>query len=185
MTETAHNQLVADLARKTLEQIKPGSKDLELFDIYSEEYFRLPQQALAGMEVKNRPLGSGFGIGEIILVPILLWLGGKIADKVTDKLLDRGLHLMVSGLSQDESANPALRLIKRLLQKFGFGKTVKSTPAELAILPPLTIAEKQALRAETLVDPEVKALVSRYQLSETLIVSLVDAMVANLPINPN
>jgi hypothetical protein len=31
----------------------------------------------------------------------------------------------------------------------------------------------------------VKALVSKYQLSETLLVSLVDAMVDNLPINPN
>lgn len=185
MTETTHNQLVVDLARKTLEQIEPKSKELERFDIYSEEYFRSPKQALAGMEVKNRPLGSGFGIGEIILVPILLWLGGKIADKVTDKLLDRGLNLMVTGVSQEEPSNPALRLIKRLLQKLGFGKTVKSTSAELAILPPLTIAEKQALRAETLVDPQVKALVSKYQLSETLLVSLVDAMVDNLPINPN
>ncbi|KAM3114000.1 hypothetical protein [Phormidesmis sp. 146-33] len=185
MTEEGRKQLVEDLARKTLEQIEPESKELKQFDIYSEEYFRSPQKALEGMQVKDRPAGSGLGIGEIVLIPILLWLGSKIADKVTDKILDRGWNLMIEDLSKDEPANPVIRFLKSLFRKLDFGRAVKSTPSKLSILPPLTIAEKQELRQETLADPEVKALVSQYKLSDALLVSLVDAMVANLPVNPN
>ncbi|NEO70607.1 hypothetical protein [Moorena sp. SIO3H5] len=184
MTKQERQQFVENLARKTMEQVEPESKDLELFDIYSEEYFKYPKKALEGMQVKDRPVGSGFGIGEIILVPILLWLGSKIADKVIDKLLDRGWNLIVEDLSKDKPSNPIIRFLKNILKKFGFksaAKSTKSTPLDLSILPPLTIVEKQQLRQETLAEPEVKALVSQYNLSDTLIVSLIDAMVANLP----
>lgn len=185
MTEEVRQQFVEDLARKTLEQIEPESKELKQFDIYSEEYFRSPKKALEGMQVKDRPVGSGFGIGEIVLAPILLWLGSKIAEKVTDKLLEGGLNLLSEDFSKDEPSNPVIRFFKGFLKKLGFGSAVKSAPLELSMLPPLTIVEKQQLRQQTLADPEVKALVSKYNLSDTLIVSLVDAMVAYLPVNPN
>jgi len=185
MTEEGYQQLVEDLARKTLEQIKPESEELKQFDIYSEEYFRSPKKALEGMQVKDRPAGTGFGIGEIVLAPILLWLGSKIAEKVTDKLLEGGLNLMSEDFSKDEPSNLVIRFFKGLLKKLGLGSAVKSAPLELSMLPPLTIVEKQQLRQQTLADPEVKALVSKYKLSDTLIVSLVDKMVANLPVNPN
>lgn len=181
MTKQGRKQFVENLARKTLEQVDPESKDLELFDIYSEEYFQYPKKALEGMQVKDRPVGSGFGIGEIILVPIILWLGSKIADKVIDKLLDRGWNLIIEDLSKDEPSNPVIRFFKNLLNKFGLKSAAKSTSLDLSILPPLTILEKQQLCQETLADSEVKALVSQYNLSDTLIASLVDAMVANLP----
>ena len=185
MTEEGRQQLVEDLARKTLEQIEPGSKELRQFDIYSEEYFRSPKKALEGMQVKDRPAGSGLGIGEIVLIPILLWLGSKLADKVTDKILERGWSFMVEDLSKDEPSNPVIRFLKSLFRRLDFGRAVTSTPSKLSILPPLTIAEKQELCQETLADPEVKALVSKYKLSDALLVSLVDAMVVNLPVNPN
>jgi hypothetical protein len=185
MIKKKSQQLVEDLARKTLEQIEPASKELKQFDIYSEEYFRSPKKALEGMQIKDRPIGSGFGIGEIVLAPILLWLGSKIADKVTDKLLERGLNLLSEDFSRDKPSSPVVRFLKEFLKKIGFVSAVKSPPLELSILPPLTMIEKQHLQQQTLADPEVKALVSKYKLSETLIVSLVDAMVANLPVTPN
>jgi hypothetical protein len=185
MAESENQKLIEDLARKTLEQIEPGSKELKQFDIYSEEYFKSPKKALEGMEVKDRPLGSGFGIGEIILIPFLLWLGGKITDKVTDKLLEHTLSFAAEDMSKDEPSSPILRFIKQFLRKVGFEREVKTRPLELSMLPSLTITEKQELRKETLADPEVKALVSRYNLSNELVVKLVDAMVANLPINSN
>jgi len=185
MTEKGSQQLVEDLARKTLEQIEPASKELKQFDIYSEEYFRSPEKALEGMQIKDRPVGSGFGIGEIVLAPILLWLGSKIAEKVTDKLIEGGLNLLSEDFSKNEPSSPVIRFLKGFLKKLGFRSAVKSPPLALSMLPPLTIVEKQQLRQQTLADPEVKALVSKYKLSDALVVSLVDAMVANLPVNPN
>ena len=186
MTEEWHQQFVEDLARRTLEQIEPESKELKQFAIYSEEYFRSPKKVLEGMQVKDTPVGSGFGIGEIVLAPILLWLGSKIADKVTDKILEGGLKLMSEDFSKDEPSNLVIRFFKGLLKKLGLGSAVKSASLELSMLRPLTIVEKhQLLRQQTLADPEVKALVSEYKLSDTLILRLVDAMVANLPVNPN
>ena len=185
MTEKGSQQLVEDLARKTLEQIEPASKELKQFDIYSEEYFRSPKKALEGMQVKDRPVGSGFGIGEIVLAPILLWLGSKILEKVTDKILEGGWNLVSEDFSKDEPSNSVIRFLKGVLKKLGLGNVARSAPLELSMIPPLTIVEKQQLRQQTLADPEVKALVSRYELSDTLIVNLVDAMVANLPVNPD
>lgn len=185
MAKEGREQFVEDLARKTLVQIEPESRELEQFDIYSEEYFRSPKKALEGMQVKDKPVGSGFGIGEIVLVPILLWLGSKIAEKATDKLLERGWNLLSEDFSKDEPSSAVTRFLKGFLKKMGFGSVVKPQPLELSMLPPLTIVEKQQLRQQTLADPEVKALVSKYKLSNTLIESLVDAMVANLPVNSN
>ena len=172
MTQDRRKQFVADLAFKTLEQIEPGSRELDDFEIYSEEYFKSPKKVLDGMEVKDRPIGSGLGVGEVLLTPVLLWLGGKIADKVTDMILDR----LINDIAQDRPSNPVIRFFKNFLSKFGVGKKAKST-----LPPPLTIRQKQVIREETLADPEVKALVSKYKLSNDLVVNLVDAMVANLP----
>jgi hypothetical protein len=184
MTEKGHRQLVADLARKTLEQIDPDSEELKLFNIYSEDYFRSPKKALEGMKVKETPVGGGFGVGEAILIYILLWLGQKVADKAIDRLLDRGFDFIEKDLSQAQPSNPALRLLKQLLQKLGLW-TVKSTPLDLSTLPPLTIIQQQQVREETLADPDVKALALEYQISDIQIVRWVDATVANLPVKPN
>lgn len=181
MTEKGSKQLAADLARKTLEQIEPESEELRLFDIYSEDYFRSPKKALERM--KDTPMGGG-GIGEAILVFILLKLADKAIEKLLDKGLDKGLDFIEKDLSKDQPSNPALRLFKRLLQKLGFG-TVKSPPLDLSILPPVTIAQQQEIRERILADFEVKALIRESQLSEAQIVRLIDQTVANLPVKPN
>ncbi|MGH7999436.1 MAG: hypothetical protein ACREPR_08425 [Brasilonema sp.] len=169
MTEALRNQLVADLARGTLEQIEPDSDELELFEATSEEFFRNPDRVFEGVQVKDRPLGSGFGIGEIILTPVLLWLANK--------LLDLAWSLVVQKPIENKLSERVNRFINRLLSKLGLVK-----PAETSTFPTLTPTQLQQLREKTLADAQLQKLVREYKLSNAMMARLVNVMVANIPV---
>jgi hypothetical protein len=166
ITNTRH-ETVEELALKSLKDIEPNSDELDLFNATSEEYFSNPDQVLEGIKVEDKPAGIGFGIGEILLTPVLLWLGNK--------LLDLAWGLVKKPL-EEELGPPVGRFIKKLLKKFGIVKEAKPTT-----FPPLTPPELQQLRQQALADSELKRLVAEYKLSDALAVKLVDTMIANIP----
>lgn len=167
MLTDSRQQTVEELALKSLKDIEPNSDELEFFDATSEEYFRNPDRVLEGAKVEDRPVGSGFGIGEVLLAPVLLWLGSKLLDLAWS---------LVKKPIEEELGPPVSRFIKKLLKKFGIVKEAKPTT-----FPPLTPPELQQLRQQALADSELKRLVAEYKLSDALAVKLVDTMIANIP----
>ena len=165
--ETSRQQSVANLAYSTLEQIAPDSQELGLFQATQEEYFRNPQRALDGIQVDDRPVGSGLGIGEIILTPVLLWIGGKLLDLAWE---------LVKAPVEEELSGPVSRFIRRLLQRLGLAKESRS-----ADFPVLTLAQQQQLRQKTLADHELQQLVKQYALAPELTTQLVNVMVSKIP----
>lgn len=166
MITDSRQQTVEELALKSLRDIEPNSDEMAFFDATSEEYFRNPDKVLEGVKVEDRPVGSGLGIGEILLTPVLLWLGGKLLDLAWD---------LVKKPIEEELAPSVSRFIKKLLRKYGIVKEAKPTT-----FPPLSPVELQQLRQKALSDSELKRLITECKLSDALAVQLVDTMIANI-----
>jgi hypothetical protein len=165
--DNPRQQPVAELAYETLQQLEPDSQELALFQATQEEYFRNPQRALDGMRVKDRPIGSGLGIGELILTPVLLWLGGKLLDLAWD---------LVKKPIEEELSDPVSRFIRQLLQRFGLVK-----PDQPDHFPALTPAQKEQLQRLTLADGEFQKLAKQHALAPDLTTQLVTVMVNQIP----
>jgi hypothetical protein len=168
--ESSNQQLIANLAYDTLKQVNPDSEEIPLFQVTQEAYFRNPQKALEGVKVEDRPVGSGLGIGEALLTPVLLWLGGKLLDLAWD---------LVKKPIEEELSDPVSRFIRRLFKQLGLFKQPKPVT-----LPVLTLKQQQQLRQMTLADAEVQQLAAHYSLAPELTIKLVDVMVSKIPTSP-
>lgn len=170
MTIDLDNQLITDLARETLAEVAPN--ELELFPAISKAYFRNPTKVLDDAET-DKPLGAGTVVGEMILIPVILWLANKIVDLAWDILVKKPL---VDG----DGIERISQFIKSLLSKLGLGKQERPKA-----LPKMTINELQLLHKNLLADPDFYRITGRYNLSPEQMNQLISRMIKILSINNN
>jgi hypothetical protein len=76
VTETASNQLIADVARDVAAQIAP--QELPLFRAISEAYFKDPDRVLDQRAARDEPLGFGVGEAVSLVLPIVLAVASEV-----------------------------------------------------------------------------------------------------------
>ena len=169
MQNASYNQVIADLAQDTLQEVaSEDSKwkgELPYFKARSEAYFQNPQKTIAASEARNTPAGAGTGVIEIPLTIILLWLGQKLLDAAWE---------VVSDPIKEKAKTKIAQFIESLLSKF------RSEPSpQPATLPAVTIAQREAVRARVLANLEE---FSGGSIHNEEVLSYLERMIEKLPL---
>lgn len=119
MTNSTHNELIADLGRDLITQIAP--QEIPIFRMNSEAYFKDPQKALSVQNGKDETLGFGGGEIAFFLTPIVL----AVTNEIVKFLIEE-----IKKSVKTESASIINETVKKLFKKF-YAIDKKNTPQPL------------------------------------------------------